>query len=138
MTKFKPGQSGNPKGRPKGAKNRYTEIRQTLINDLPELLEATKEAALSGDMTAMRLLLERTIPPQKATAPTVDVFELVQAQTMTAKAQALLSAIGEGSLPPDIGANLLTALGQMAKLIEIDELTHRIKLLEDIENEQAK
>ena len=32
--RFKPGQSGNPKGRPKGAKNRDTILRE-LLNSLP-------------------------------------------------------------------------------------------------------
>ena len=60
MAQFEPGKSGNPKGKPKGAQRRFTKMREELKSALPALLESTKKAALSGDMTAMRLLLERT------------------------------------------------------------------------------
>ncbi len=45
-TQFKPGQSGNPNGRPRGSKNRSTIIRQILEMDcnLPnEIMETLKE-----------------------------------------------------------------------------------------------
>lgn len=58
MTKFQQGKSGNPKGKPRGAKSRYTKYREALDRDMLKLLQKTKQAALAGDMTAMRLLLE--------------------------------------------------------------------------------
>lgn len=132
MPRYKKGQSGNLKGKPVGAKSRYTRLREALVDDLPALLDKTKEAALNGDMVAMRLLLERTLPTTKAAAATVDIPELAEADTLTNKATAILTAIARGQLPPDIGGGLLTALGQMAKIAEVDEIERRITVLEGL------
>ena len=70
----KGGKSLNPSGRPKGSKNKLTQMQ----NELVELFagEMTKEfkaviktvilEAKSGDMAAARLLLDRAIPARKA------------------------------------------------------------------------
>ena len=62
MPKFTKGQSGNPAGRPIGSKNKCTQFRELLEDDLPELVSVLREKALEGDMNAMRLLLERLVP----------------------------------------------------------------------------
>lgn len=132
MTKYSPGKSGNPSGKPKGAKSRFTVMRDQLLDDLPELLRVTKQQALTGDTTALRLLLERTLPAQKATAAPVDIPSLKTAPTLTQKAQAIIDAIGDGIVPPDVGASLLAALGNVSKIIETDELEQRIAALEKL------
>jgi hypothetical protein len=131
MAQFEPGKSGNPKGKPKGAQSRFTKMREELKSDLPALLESTKKAALAGDMTAMRLLLERTLPPLKATAAPLVIEDLEQATTLTGKADLILAAIARGDMPPDVGASLVDALGRLAKLKELDEIERRLSALEE-------
>ena len=61
---FKPGQSGNPLGRPKGARNRATIAAEALLDGEAEALTRKAiELALDGDTTALRLCLERLMPP---------------------------------------------------------------------------
>lgn len=62
MAKFIKGQSGNPAGRPVGSKNKCTQFRELLEDDLPTLVSVLRDKALEGDMNAMRLLLERLVP----------------------------------------------------------------------------
>ena len=62
MAKFTKGQSGNPAGRPVGSKNKCTQFRELLEDDLPALVSVLRDKALEGDMNAMRLLLERLVP----------------------------------------------------------------------------
>ena len=62
VTKFVKGQSGNPAGRPIGSKNKCTQFRELLEDDLPALVSVLRDKALEGDMNAMRLLLERLVP----------------------------------------------------------------------------
>ena len=62
MTKFVKGQSGNPAGRPVGSKNKCTQFRELLEDDLPALVSVLRDRAMEGDMNAMRLLLERLVP----------------------------------------------------------------------------
>jgi len=62
MAKFLKGCSGNPAGRPVGSKNKSTQFRELLEDDLPALISVLRDKALEGDMNAMRLLLERLVP----------------------------------------------------------------------------
>jgi hypothetical protein len=64
--KFLPGVSGNPKGRPRGAKNKLTLLRQSLELQLreqvesrmPEVMEKIVELALQGDRHMLKLLAD--------------------------------------------------------------------------------
>ena len=92
---------------------------------------ALMHAARYGNLDAMRLLLERTLPPLKATAAPLVIEDLAKAATLTGKADLILTAIARGDMPPDVGASLVDALGRLAKLKELDDLEARIAALEE-------
>ena len=127
-TRWKPGQTGNPKGRKPGT-GEVAKIRAAIGKRVPELLAAMLEKALDGDVGAARLLLERTVAPLKATEQAV-ALTLPDGGTLTAKAAAVLSAVAAGELAPTTGAQLLSAIGALARVTEIDELAARIAVLE--------
>tara|TARA_R110002110_G_scaffold301156_1_gene515221 strand:- start:183302 stop:183724 length:423 start_codon:yes stop_codon:yes gene_type:complete len=129
-TKFKPGESGNPDGRPPGSKNKSTLLLERLGDDIDALLNATKRKAMKGDMQAMKILLDRALPVRRPTLPTISVPGLQEAMTLTEKGQAVLNAIGNSEIPPDVGASLLNALGNVSRLVEVDELLKRVEKLE--------
>jgi hypothetical protein len=53
---FRPGQSGNPDGRPKGSRNKATLAMEALLDGEAEAITRKAiEKALEGDMTAIRL-----------------------------------------------------------------------------------
>lgn len=130
MARFKPGQSGNTKGKPRGTKSRFTKYRDAIDKDLPKLLDKTKQAALGGDMTAMKLLLERTLPPQKSIAAPVKVPGLEEAEGLADKAEAVLDAVSQGNVPPDIGCQLVNAIGSLGALRELQDVEERLAYLE--------
>ena len=88
-------------------------------------------------MVAMRLLLERTLPPVKGSTATVELPELEMAITTTEKADAVVAAIGRGDIAPEIGSTLLTALGTLSKIREVDDLIRRLEVLENAESKKA-
>lgn len=129
-TKFKPGESGNPKGRPKGIKDRRTQWRDTLRKELPDLLTKLVQMAKEGDPQALKLILDRVAPPLRPTADTVEIPALATAGTLTERATAALEAAAAGELAPDTAAALVAAVGTLARVVEIDELERRIAALE--------
>lgn len=75
MTKkgtWKPGESGNPKGKPPGS-GEVQKLRTAIATHVPEIIERLVTAAKSGDIQAARLLLERVLPPVKAIEQTEPV-----------------------------------------------------------------
>ncbi len=60
---FKPGQSGNPAGRPKGSgKKLFTDALRAALEDpkkIQELIGAILEKALKGDIYAIREIVDR-------------------------------------------------------------------------------
>jgi len=101
-----------------------------LAKDLPKLVAATKKRALQGDTAALRLLLERLIPAKKSESSTIVIRKLEQAKTLTEKANVIMDAIANGKVPADIGTSLIAALGNTAKITELDELMRRVEALE--------
>ena len=63
---FKPGQSGNTSGRPKGARHATTLAIEALLDgDAEAITRKAIDAAKAGDMVAIRLVLDRICPPRK-------------------------------------------------------------------------
>ncbi len=125
--RWKAGESGNPKGRPTGT-GKVANIRAAIAEHVPELLQALVTKALTGDVGAARLLLERTIAPLRAIEP-AQALTLPDG-TLTDQGRAVLKAVAAGELAPSQGASLLSAIGSLARVSEIDELAARIEALE--------
>ena len=76
---FQSGQSGNPAGRPKGARGKATILAEGLLDvEAREIIQAAIELAKGGDVSAIRVCLDR-IAPRKRDRP-VD-FELPPLRT---------------------------------------------------------
>jgi len=56
--KFKPGQSGNPAGRPKD-KTPATLLRKAIVDDMPEIVSKLVELAKQGDIQVAKILMDR-------------------------------------------------------------------------------
>lgn len=124
---WKPGQSGNARGRPRGS-GEVAKLRAAIAEHVPTIIERLVAAALQGDVAAARLLLERTIAPLKAAEPAAPL--VLPDGTLTEQGRAVLGAVAAGTLAPGQGAALLGAIGTLARVIELDELERRIAALE--------
>lgn len=129
---WQPGQSGNPKGKPPGS-GQLQKLRASIAEHVPSILEQLVTAAQGGDVQAARLILERVLPPVKATEQPVEL-QLPEGGTLTMTGRAVLSAVASGDLAPSQGAALLGAIGTLARVTEIDELDARLTKLEEQQN----
>jgi hypothetical protein len=125
--RWKPGESGNPKGKPPGT-GEVAKLRAAIGERVPELLAAMMTRALDGDVGAARLLLERAVAPLKA-AEQPQALSLPDG-TLTEQGRAVLAAVAAGKLAPGQGAQLVGAIGTLARVAEIDELAARVAALE--------
>lgn len=128
-TQWKPGQSGNPHGRPRGS-GEIAKIRAMVTDQLPKVIDILLEKALAGDMPAIRLLLDRTVPPLRSQEPAISL-ELPSAGSFTDQGRAVIQAVSQEEIDPSRGSALVTSIAQLARVAEIDELTNRIKALEE-------
>ena len=126
--KWQSGQSGNPSGRKPGT-GKVEKLRAALAKELPEVLDALVAQAKAGDIGAIKLVLERTVPalrPVDAVAP----LNLPAAGGLADQGRAVLAALAAGHLPANQAAGILQGLGNLAKLVELDKLEKRIAALE--------
>lgn len=129
-TRFKPGQSGNPNGRPKGA-SRIAELRQLLDPDAEALVNKAKELALAGDVTALRLCLERLVPVIKIKDEPIRIDGLDGAIGLTEQGQAVINALAAGEISPGEAVTVMQTIANQARILEIDDLEKRVSQLEE-------
>jgi Family of unknown function (DUF5681) len=126
-TKFAVGVSGNPKGRKKGTTAAHL-LRKSIADDMPEIILKLVEQAKNGDTAAAKILLDRCCPTLKPQAMNIN---MPVNGTLAEQGGEVIKATLSGHIPPDIGAQLITALASQGKLIELQELTERIENLEN-------
>jgi hypothetical protein len=126
-TKFKPGQTGNPKGRPKG-KTPATLLRKSIAEAMPEIILTLIDSAKAGDVSAAKVLLDRVCPVLK---PQAMPISLPVNGSLSEQGGEVIRATMSGQIPPDIGSQLITALANQARIIEVNELQRRIEALEN-------
>ena len=128
--RFPPGTSGNPAGKPRGARHRSTVAVERLLDGEAEAIgRKCIELALGGDTTALRLSMERIAPVRRARVR-FDLPAIVGAADLPAAGAALLQAVSDGVLAPEEAAQIGNIVGQHAKALEIAELERRIAALE--------
>jgi hypothetical protein len=125
---FSKGESGNPAGRPPGIPDKRTALRKLLDPHAETLVQKVVDKALEGDIAALRLCLERLIPPAKSRDAPVDVGPL--SGSLTDHGRTILTALSEQRITPDEASALMQAVAAQARIIEVDELEKRIAALE--------
>ena len=126
QTKFKPGISGNPNGRPKD-KTPATLLRKSIVDDMPEIIKTLVGLAKGGDVQAAKVLLDRICPALKPQA--LPIYLPVNG-SLTEQGNEIIKATMVGQIPPDIGSQLITALSNQSKLIELQEMAERLQRIE--------
>jgi hypothetical protein len=127
---FAPGHSGNPDGRPKGARNKATLLAEQLLDGETEaLLRKLIEKALAGDIAALRLCLERALA-RRGRLVTFELPTIETAKDACAAASAVLAACANGELSPAEAAEFMGLINAHVRIVETAELEARLAALE--------
>lgn len=132
---FKPGKSGNPAGRPKGIKDRRVALREKLLPHADQLIEMVTTFAKSGDMAAMKIVMDRIIPPLKEEPIHVTIPKIESAADCTQAQAAVVNAVAAGELLPSEGQAMSNLIEAQRRAFETTELAQQ---LHQIQSEIAK
>jgi len=128
MARFKPGQSGNPAGRPKGSPNKATQLRELIRVELPEILKVLVDKAKDGDSQSAAVLLSRVLPPLRPVSEGQAIH--AAGETLADRAEAVAAAALTGDLAPSTAGELMGVLAGQARIIETSELAARLERIE--------
>jgi len=129
--RFKKGQSGNPAGKPIGARHKTTLAIQALLDgEAEEIARRAVEAAKGGDMTAIRLVLERVLPARKDSPVYVDLPAMTSVSDAAKAMSAILAAVAAGEITPTEGDAIAALIEKTRRLIETEIFEARISALE--------
>jgi hypothetical protein len=129
---FEPGQSGNPNGRPKGARNRVTRAIEALIDGQGEAIAAKAvEKALQGDSPMQRALLSTLVPPRRERMVEVELPKIESAADARKASSAVIAACAAGELSPREASEIMGLISTHMGTIEVAELEARVDALEN-------
>ena len=106
---------------------------QTLLDgEAQALTRKAVELALEGDTTALRLCLERLMPPRRDRATPLPLPQVREAGDLM-PAMAVIMAAARGKISPGEGMGLAKLVDFFLKAIETHDFDRRLRLLENPE-----
>jgi hypothetical protein len=128
---FSKGKSGNPKGKPKGARHRSSLIAEQLFaSEIQDICKTVIEEAKAGDMQAARIILDRLLPPRKDNPIQIDLPKIESSSDLLRAVGCITGAVGSGQISPSEGEALARIVDIHAKAIELAEFEQRLSALE--------
>lgn len=129
--RFAPGVSGNPDGRPAGARHKTTRAIEALLDKEHEALTRKAiEKALEGDMIALRLCLDRLAPPRKDAPVSIALPAVRSAADAVEASAAILASVAAGEITPDEAGRVMALLTAHKSIVEAGDHEARIAALE--------
>lgn len=129
--RFRPGQSGNPAGRPKGARHVALRAVETIGEENAEaLMRRAVELALDGDVQALRILLDRLYPVRRGRPVNFDLGELRTADDAAAAASSVLREVAAGRMTPEEGGAVAALLQAHREAVLMRDADARLRALE--------
>lgn len=129
--RFKKGKSGNPRGKPKGARHKASMMAEMLFeNEIAAVCHQVIDQAREGNIQAAKIILDRLLPPRKD-RPINFKLPFIQNAADALKASRLIChAVGNGEITPLEGESLSKIVEIQAKNIELFEFGLRLEAIE--------
>lgn len=135
---FAKGRSGNPQGRPPGARNAATVLAEQLLDGEAEILiRKAIQKAKQGNVPALRMCLDRILPPRRDRPVHFTIPELNSPADASRAMGSITSAVASGELTPTEAAELSSVIETWLRAIESSETERRLAALERANNNAA-
>lgn len=136
--RFKKGQSGNPAGKRPGTRNRATVLAENLLyTEAETLIRKLIELANSGDTAALRLCVDRLIPPRR-TRPLRLALPPLRSPADAPKAlAAVATGVAKGDISTNEAMDVVALVNAFLAAFEASNLARRVKELEKWRAEAA-
>jgi hypothetical protein len=123
---------GGNGGRPKGCRRRVAvALDQIFAAEAAELAHIAIKLAREGDVTALRLALDRASPAPRGRVINVDGFPCVQSVADVPAAHAfLVAAVADGRITPEEAGHLAAVLDRYVTAVQAVEHEERLSQIE--------
>ena len=122
---------GTP-GKPKGSRHRATQAVQALLDGEAQAITLKAvQMALEGDGAALRLCLERIVPPRRDAPISFSLPPMATASDAATAAASVLAAVADGEMTPTEGAHVMALIETYRRTLETTEIEKRLKDLEE-------
>lgn len=129
--RFPPGVSGNPAGRPRGARHRATLLAERLMTgDVEDVVKAVLSAAKGGDIQAAKVILDRVAPARRDSPISFDMPKVGSASDAAQAMSAVLEAVSDGTISPGEGQAVANLVAVHLRALEASEFEARLSALE--------
>ena len=130
--RFQPGQSGNPAGKPRGARAPiYAALDAAAAENMPEIVTALVAKAKEGDPRAAELLMRRAWPERKGRPLAFALPSATGAAGLAEAMSAVTVAMASGEMTPDEASAVAGVLEIHRKAIVTEDHEARLRALEE-------
>lgn len=124
----KGGPSPNPHGRNAKLGGPRMAMAKLLQDNVQGILEIQIQKALEGDTSAAQLVLSRVLAPLRSNAERVQ-FPFDPEAPILKQIEAVLAAVAAGEVPPDVGQQIISAIGTLSQARVVEELADKVAAL---------
>jgi Family of unknown function (DUF5681) len=130
--RFKKGKSGNPKGKPRGAKHKASLLAEKLFeSDLEIVCSQVVQQAKEGNLMAAKIILDRLLPPRKDRLINIKLPFINDSSDALDALRMICFAVGNGEITPLEGEALSRIVEIQTKSIELYDFEKRLQAIED-------
>jgi len=136
---WKKGQSGNPRGRPKGSRNKATLLAiAAMEGELTDVVKVVIDAAKGGDMAAARLVVDKLIPTTRERPLSIALPDVTSVDDCATAQAKVLAAVAAGEILPGEGETLAGLIEHQRRSLETSDLAARMTALEEQLKERGR
>lgn len=130
--RFKPGTSGNPAGRKRGSLNKCTLAAMALLRgEAVGITRVVVNAALAGDLTAIKICMERLIPTAKDAPFDCVLPKMKTIADLPKITESLLNAVSNCEIPPSEAEKIVKIVSGHIQALQLSEFEIRLSELEN-------